>query len=214
MYMGDFNFITLKDILVALTGAISAIVVAYLGYKSTISKKTKHDISDSEITIENLKSFKQISQINSEVLECFARTSAERFLILLFEKEKNNNYVTAVYELHKYNETATNMVYGLVNKYIKLKLDSEYENMIREIREKGIKKYSTSSMPDGMLKKFYTYENVYHSNIYFLFEFTNGNVLFYSIAKHKDEPFTINEETAFSLLTSKLTQIIFENSNE
>jgi len=212
--MGDFNFITLKDILVALTGAISAIVVAYLGYKSTISKKTKHDISDSEITIENLKSFKQISQINSEVLECFARTSAERFLILLFEKEKNNNYVTAVYELHKYNETATNMVYGLVNKYIKLKLDSEYENMIREIREKGIKKYSTSSMPDGMLKKFYTYENVYHSNIYFLFEFTNGNVLFYSIAKHKDEPFTINEETAFSLLTSKLTQIIFENSNE
>lgn len=214
MYMGDFNFITLKDILVALTGAISAIVVAYLGYKSTISKKTKHDISDSEITIENLKSFKQISQINSEVLECFARTSAERFLILLFEKEKNNNYVTAVYELHKYNETATNMVYGLVNKYIKLKLDSEYENMIREIREKGIKKYSTSSMPDGMLKKFYTYENVYHSNIYFLFEFTNGNVLFYSIAKHKNEPFTINEETAFSLLTSKLTQIIFENSNE
>lgn len=212
--MGDFNFITLKDILVALTGAISAIVVAYLGYKSTISKKTKHDISDSEITIENLKSFKQISQINSEVLECFARTSAERFLILLFEKEKNNNYVTAVYELHKYNETATNMVYGLVNKYVKLKLDSEYENMIREIREKGIKKYSTSSMPDGMLKKFYTYENVYHSNIYFLFEFTNGNVLFYSIAKHKDEPFTINEETAFSLLTSKLTQIIFENSNE
>jgi len=212
--MGDFNFITLKDILVALTGAISAIVVAYLGYKSTISKKTKHDISDSEITIENLKSFKQISQINSEVLECFARTSAERFLILLFEKEKNNNYVTAVYELHKYNETATNMVYGLVNKYIKLKLDSEYENMIREIREKGTKKYSTSSMPDGMLKKFYTYENVYHSNIYFLFEFTNGNVLFYSIAKHKDEPFTINEETAFSLLTSKLTQIIFENSNE
>jgi len=212
--MGDFNFITLKDILVALTGAISAIVVAYLGYKSTISKKTKHDISDSEITIENLKSFKQISQINSEVLECFARTSAERFLILLFEKEKNNNYVTAVYELHKYNETATNMVYGLVNKYVKLKLDSEYENMIREIREKGIKKYSTSSMPDGMLKKFYTYENVYHSNIYFLFEFTNGNVLFYSIAKHKDEPFTINEETALSLLTSKLTQIIFENSNE
>lgn len=212
--MGDFNFITLKDILVALTGAISAIVVAYLGYKSTISKKTKHDISDSEITIENLKSFKQISQINSEVLECFARTSAERFLILLFEKEKNNNYVTAVYELHKYNETATNMVYGLVNKYVKLKLDSEYENMIREIREKGIKKYSTSSMPDGMLKKFYTYENVYHSNIYFLFEFTNGNVLFYSIAKHKDEPFTINEETAFSLLISKLTQIIFENSNE
>lgn len=212
--MGDFNFITLKDILVALTGAISAIVVAYLGYKSTISKKTKHDISDSEITIENLKSFKQISQINSEVLECFARTSAERFLILLFEKEKNNNYVTAVYELHKYNETATNMVYGLVNKYIKLKLDSEYENMIREIREKGTKKYSTSSMPDGMLKKFYTYENVYHSNIYFLFEFTNGNVLFYSIAKHKDESFTINEETAFSLLTSKLTQIIFENSNE
>jgi len=212
--MGDFNFITLKDILVALTGAISAIVVAYLGYKSTISKKTKHDISDSEITIENLKSFKQISQINSEVLECFARTSAERFLILLFEKEKNNNYVTAVYELHKYNETATNMVYGLVNKYVKLKLDSEYENMIREIREKGIKKYSTSSMPDGMLKKFYTYENVYHSNIYFLFEFTNGNVLFYSIAKHKDEPFTINEETALSLLTSKLTQIIFEDSNE
>lgn len=212
--MGDFNFITLKDILVALTGAISAIVVAYLGYKSTISKKTKQDISDSEITIENLKSFKQISQINSEVLECFARTSAERFLILLFEKEKNNNYVTAVYELHKYNETATNMVYGLVNKYVKLKLDSEYENMIREIREKGIKKYSTSSMPEGMLKKFHIYENVYHSNIYFLFEFTNGNVLFYSIAKHKDEPFTINEETAFSLLTSKLTQIIFENSNE
>ena len=203
---------TIKDILIAVIGSISTIIVAYFGYLATSSKKKKETaVSKKELDLSKLKSFKQISVINNEVNELFARTTADRFLILLCEEEKNIKYVTAIYELHKYSQENANMVYGLVNKYVKLKLDSEYESMLREIKEKGLKKYDTATMKDSMLKNFYQYENVEHSNIYFLIEFDNGDILFFSIAKHKDVPYNVNEETLFSLAASKIIQII-ENS--
>jgi len=204
------SLVTIKDIVVAMCGLAGG----YLTYRQTIGRLEKKKQPSDNVEASDLKSFKQISLINSEVQECFARTTAERFLVLLFEKEKNLSYVTAIYEMHKFNENNANMVYGLVNKYVKLKLDAEYELMIREVREKGVKKYSVDTMPEGMLKRFYVYENVTHSNIYFLYEFTDGNMLFYSIAKHEVEPFTATEETSFSLMSSKISQISLGYKNE
>lgn len=201
-----------EAIWVAVIGGVVTILVTVMGltekFIALFKRKKKTDsISDISDPDELKVSFKQISAINNEIADLFAKTTADRFLILLYEDEGEDTHVTAIYEQHRILPGVINLSYGAVNRYVRIAVDDEYQNMIREIKTKGSKKYEADTMPNGLLRSFYVYENVRHSAVYFLYEF-GKNVLFISIATHSETQFSQNEDTYFQLLAAKLKQII------
>lgn len=190
-------------------GVITAAIIGIFKY----NKKDDKKIEKKSETL--LVSFEQINDLNDVIFEMFSNTTADRFLLLMSDINNNkHNWVTAIYEQHKTDDNEKiSLSFGATNRYVKLKIDQEYKSMIEEAKLRGVKRYTTTTMPNSILKDVYVYERVTHSNIYYLYEFNTEDgpmSLFCSFAKHDDNPFSPSDEIIFKVGVDKITNKILK----
>ena len=161
-----------------------------------------------------------LSKLNDEINYTFERTSCERFLILFGENgEKSLKYVTAIFEFHKETQELSLSV-GATNKYVKIEIDSAYNEMIKKAEIEGVFKFDyIEANQSALLTKYYKSEKIKHSNLNILKRLRNSLckgrdlVYFVSWAKHSDGAFTDIDEAIIELCNSKLKHLLGFNND-
>ena len=202
----------MSSVIVSLIGALATIFCVW--YKSyldkTIGKKDK--VACSLPVVGLLGTYGVLDSIRSISNNIFQETSADRFLLLVSEKQESaHTYISVVHEEHAYSDSNVRLSIGATSKYLKIETDQAYRKMLEELKEEKVLRYNVASMPYGMLREIYKSEMITHSNIYYLYEFKymmEGDekecLLFASVATHKGIEFTQIEELKIKMGVDKI----------
>ena len=201
--------------------ALGGFGIALIGFGSAYLKylldkrKLEAELKITTQEVEDLKigisvTFEEVSKIQNTVLEIFKKTSADRFLILMATNGKKElRFTSVVFEQHQ--DGYTSLSFGATNKYIRFEFDSVYMKMLKDVEKEGCLYYDVDSMDDGDLKQIYVSENVKYSNVYFLnrmpIDSENDKMVYASIGKHGDKPFTPEELFKMRLSVNKIRNI-------
>jgi hypothetical protein len=198
------NILT-PDIILAIITLVSTVAVAWIKKAETVKIKKlelkinqlqeeKNEIQLSSGSLDIIMDLKFLNIIRDKVDDIFKMTTADSFLIYFsINGTSSFNFITAIYEQHKeIPETKISM--GAINKYVNIQIDDHYRQMLKEVELLGDMSIEYDRMPDCLLKKYYTIEGIKYSIIKFLKRLRkdekNDVVIFCSIAKHTDNPFS------------------------
>jgi hypothetical protein len=202
-------------IIVALIGAISSIVLAFIAWKQSVQIKTMElhttEILEKkeELRQENRKLKLELSSLTilfdyyfyslmqRQVDEIFNLTKADRFMVLFAINGKTDfNYVSVAYE-----QTRTADKKGAISRYVRLEIDRHYKDLLKDVERSSPVVLETAGMPESLLKNIYLApdEQVHHCTVNFLCRIPvdehNDIVIYTSTATMGKSPFT-NQELA------------------
>jgi hypothetical protein len=196
------------EIIASIIGGISLIIAGIIAYlkdarfkKLTIeNKEIKLQLNDSTINLtdanikiallDKLGNFVVFNEIRQSVDRIFENTSADRFLVLFaINGTRSFKTVSVIFEQHKHPDLKINAII----RYRDVQIDDEYRRLLRNVEEYTEIDLDVTSMPNQLLKDFYTIEQVTHSKVKFLHrkhvDEKNDIVMYCSIAKHSPDPF-------------------------
>lgn len=192
----------IEIILPSLITGIFAVTIALIANKNKNLKKqnlllendkNKIETELSAITILFNHSF--INTLNDIVEEIFTHTKTTRFLLLFAVNGKETfKYVTACYESNK------NPKYRVATKkYIRLKIDEQYKNMLKKVEHINKEILNTETMQPCLLKNIYeSYdEQIKNGLVYFIdripIDDDNDALIYASISTTDDELYNSSE---------------------
>jgi hypothetical protein len=191
----------MESVIVQLAAPISAVLVAIIAAYATLKKKHSNVKQENKVLkielscINILFNHEFLKILNSKVENIFAETKIDRFLILFAVNGKDVvKYATVCYERNK----ATNHV-GAIYRYIRLEVDTHYQNLLKQVEAIGTVHLVVKEMPTCMLKTIYQSreEEIKYSTVKFLKRIEvdqhNDIIVYSSIATSHDEDLT-NEE--------------------
>ena len=183
---------------------LGAVLGGFIGYRGmvkaaeiSLKKNQNHPLVKSVVKI-SLQAFNRLYNLVHNV---FARTTADRFLILGAHNGKETmRFASAYYEQHKDSEdieTSDVMLsFGAVSKFVNFEFDDHYRTMLKKAEVEGVIELVVAEMPDCDLKNIYQAEKIHHSKVYFLERIKNYDnhqndlILYASLAKHGKDRFT------------------------
>ncbi|MFV9552085.1 hypothetical protein [Algibacter sp. PT7-4] len=209
--------------IVSILSAITAFILGALKYRSD-QKKKKLEIENLQLENKKLKieqeqlKFQKLEQheklsfyddiiklvivnsIQDSVNELFKITTADRILILTARNGKTNfKTADAIIDFYK-NPTQK---IDAVRIYTNVALDQPYIKMLKDTEYYGFFDIETARMTTQILKHFYETEGVKHARVLPIarlpIDDENDFLIYMSIAKHTDVPFTMAEKTSFNL---------------
>jgi len=202
------------EIIVALISATAVIISAIIAYRANVkvkalmlqhqvlsdeSLKQKSIIQDREFkiaTLDKILNLQSFNEIQDSVNRIFAKTKADRFLILIGVNGTTDfRLVSVIFEQHKNTQYKVNALI----RYRDVEIDNNYRKLLRDTEREGTIDLNIKKMPNQLLKNFYTLENVKYSKMRFLnrehLDKKNDIVIFSSVATHIDEDWTELENT-------------------
>jgi hypothetical protein len=213
---------------VAIIGGISLIVTGLIAYIKDLqlkrfeieNKEMKSQLAETDdiLTEANIKinildklgNFGVFNEIRTSVDRIFSETRADRFLILFaLNGKKDFRTVSVVFEQHKHPELKVNAII----RYRDVQVDDEYRRLLKNVETFNQVTLDTETMPNQLLKDFYTIEQVSHSLIKFLhrkaMDKDNDMVMFCSIATHESDTFDNLEKAIIKTeLEGTITRVI------
>lgn len=179
----------------AVGGSFVLISAVWIHYKT--KRRLEHPLLTSNILI----SFKTLTSILMIVTRIFQRTSADRFLLLFAHNGQTMlRFANVALEHHAEGKHSDAMLsLGASNRYVLFEFDEEYRKMLKQVELESEVNLQTSSMPNCDLRNIYESERVKHSKVFFLHRIKdydgkkNDLLLYCSIAKHDDKPYTEKE---------------------
>lgn len=198
---------------VPLTGSAATVFcVWYTKYlDAKYNKKLKRNSNLPVVGL--LGTYGVLDEIKLIANKLFDETHADRFLLLVGEKDKEAYaWVSAIHEEHAYIDSNVRLSIGATSKYLKIETDAAYRQMLNELREEKVIRYNVETMPYGMLREVYKSEKVTHSNVYYLYEFKFFDmenverecILFASVATHQGLEFTQEHEMKIKFSMDKI----------
>ena len=161
-----------------------------------------------------------VNSIQDSINEIFAKTTADRVLILTARNGKNLfRHADAIIDFYKYQQDRIDAV----RIYTNVELDDPYVNMLKDTEYYGFVDLETARMNIQILKHFYETEKVKHSRVLPIarlpIDENNDFLIYMSIAKHDGEVFTENEKTIFNLYNNSgikpnIQKLLKNKSNE
>lgn len=167
------------DITIALISSITAIIVALIAGYANLKKK--HDTlktENEELSQDKDKLISELSAISilfnhkfltileENVSELFDSTKMTRFLILFAVNGKESfRFITACYERNKLPDAK-----NVIRKYVRMKLDDNYKNTLRNLEKEGELSVNIDDLPNSLLKDMYEYHSldVHYSMLHFI----------------------------------------------
>lgn len=195
-FSNEVNAAIIYGLGTAIGGSFVFVAAIWTYYKT--KKKLIHPLMTSNILI----SFKTLTGIMLVVTRIFKRTSADRFLLLFAHNGSSMlRFANVALEQHAEGKHADAMLsLGASNRYVLFEFDDEYRKMLKQVELEGRIELETKKMTNCDLRNIYESERVKHSKIYFLHRIRNYDgkkndlVLYCSLAKHGDGPFTEKEK--------------------
>ena len=196
------------EIIASIIGGISLIIAGIIAYfkDSRIkrveieNREMKSQLADNAELAENanininlldkLGNFIVFNEIRSSVDRIFENTQADRFLILFtINGKREYRTISVVYEQHKHPQLKINAII----RYRDVQIDDQYRRLLRNVEQLGEVDLNVDTMPNQLLKDFYTIEQVMHSKVKFIHKKSLPNeknlVMYCSIATHLPKPF-------------------------
>lgn len=190
-------------IIVAIITFFGTVFSSTLAYKEKVkNKKLSDEISEHKKRadlVDKILDLTLLEDIRQAVNVFFETTSAERFLILIAVNGKTDfNVVSVIFEQRKVSNSKINAI----ARYRNLKVDKYYKEMLKDVERHQAIDYQVSKMPEGsLLRAIYENEGVRHSRVRHLLrepiDDNNDVLIFSTVAKFEDEPFTLNEKAIF-----------------
>jgi len=145
------------------------------------------------------------NEIKKCVDDVFARTKADRFLILIMTNGRTKKkFATVRYEQHKDHPLAYLSI-NAAERYVNFEFDEKCEQMITDSEHKTYVNLITEFMPEQKLKTIYTDEKITHGEFYFLAR--------QPINEEKDEISTCSFATHSGIFSPHENAIIQNNVN-
>lgn len=193
-------------IITIITSVFGVITASIAGFYSVKVKKLETAKEQKDRSISRLKAeltcinvlfdYNMISLINEKVDYLFRHTSAERFIILFALNGKTDfNFVSVCYE-----KTKTEGTRGSIYRYVRLKIDEHYRQMLKHVEKEESIYLSVPEMPPCLLKDIYEsiVEGVTFSSIHFIarnqLDSDNDVLVYSSLATTQDKNFTPSEK--------------------
>ena len=166
-------------------------------------KKENNSYEIKENTLERLMAISSLNGMEKAVYNLFKKTKANRFLILYAKNGQDDFKVVTVF-FSANQEESTNINALATYRNLNIEDDPQYRPMLKDVKRYGEVHLTTKTLPNCMLKDFYTAEKVNYSIVRILAKKEidkNNNVLIYSsIATHSEEDFTSLERTFIKAL--------------
>lgn len=147
----------MEQLIVGLGTPISAIVVAIIVAYTSLKKrhtivKQENKVLRIELSCVNiLFNHEFLKALNKHVESIFQETRIDRFLILFAVNGKDTvKYATVCYEKNK----SSNHL-GAIYRYIRLEVDTHYQNLLKQVEAMGSVHLIVKEMPKCMLKTIY-----------------------------------------------------------
>ena len=218
------------EIIVAVIGAIALITSGIITYFKDLrikkieieNKQMKSLIESAEQSVEDanikinilnkLGNFFVFNEIRSSIDRIFENIKADRFLILIaLNGKKDFRTMSVVFEQHKHPELKINAIV----RYRDILIDVPYKILLKNVENWGEVNLNIDTMPNQLLKDFYTIEQVQHSKLIFLhrkhLDSDNDMVVYCSAATHLPEKFNNIESTIIKTeIDSSIRRTIIE----
>lgn len=202
------------EIIVALISAVAIIIVAYIAYKkdvrirklelekislrNTINKKNNiiQDRNFKISTSDKILSFESFNKIKNSVDRIFAKTKADRFLIMIAVNGITDfRVISVIFEQHKNTKYQVNAII----RYRDVEIDDAYKQLLKDVEFHGSIDLSINSMLPQLLRDFYTIENIKHAKMRFIhrepLDSNNDIIIYSSVATHETDSWTSIENT-------------------
>lgn len=196
------------EIIVSIISAIAIITASIIAYRKDVrlkvmeieNRQMKTQISDKDdiLTEANIKvnildklaNFGVFQEIKASVDRIFENTKADRFLIIFaLNGTRDFRTVSVVFEQHQHPRFEINAIV----RYRDVQIDNGFRKLLRNAEDQGEVVLDTSTMPNQLLKDFYTIEQITHCKFKFIMrkhmDAKNDMVMFSSIATHEPDPF-------------------------
>lgn len=196
------------EFIIAIGTLVTALVTGgiklYTLNKENLNLKYHKENNDIKISIyEDILSIKSISKISNAVSEIFARTIADRFLIIIgLEIDGVVNHISVIFEQHNYKDKQVKV--NAIARYSNLKIDEGYRKVLEHIKTFGGVDIEVGSMRKSLLRDVYDSEDVKFSRLKYLNskEIKKGKELicFSSIATHENRIFNDKENIEIKIM--------------
>lgn len=197
--------------LISFLGIITPIAVKlYLDIRKEKAKnKELNKILLSSSLIIDIQKLNVIKDIVNNIM---INSNIDRFMLLSGVNGKDPvNHVSVLMEQHNYN-TELQFSIGATSKYVDIRTDTHYKNMLRNIEEVGSIDVVVSELPDSIFRSIYTQERIKRSFIFFTkrlkVDDKNDRLLYCSWATHDidyvDPSIRINIESANNMIAQIL----------
>ena len=218
------------EIIVATIGGASIIISGLIAYVKDLQikrieienkeMKSRLELNDDIATEANIKinildklgNLIVFNEIRASVDRIFESTHATRFLILFaVNGTREFRTISVVFEQHKDPQLKVNAIV----RYRDIQIDDEYRRLLKNVESFGSVDLDVDTMPNQLLKDFYTIEQVTHSQMKFLnrkhIDEYNDLVMFCSIATHEQKRFdNLDNAIINSELDSTIKRVIKE----
>lgn len=194
------------DVLVAIIGLIGMVItsIGTLLMKAYVDRKYTTRREKTRV----LDGLAQLHRVYLTMHEFVDQMGAER--VVLFAGHNSGGvprvhsayWVTALHWVSQSVESHVN-----IRDYQNIVVDSFYISMLLEIERTGCTQLMTETMPECQLKSYYVAEGVTHSLVLFL-AIKEYKLLYVSIARYTDVPFTSAEVVIAKLKANKIKNLL------